>query len=353
MRVSSVLSLFAADARYHLQCYKNFTHPRYLSTPSPSASACHRGRPPDQTQMAGLEELCKFIETCDECQFSSAELLTKLRDVTAGEAYSEKQMVRKLQGRYGTNIVIAVKPGGKTIICFRGTAVKILSDKWYSDRKSDACAERLRVVKAAAAIVRQDIRGAVFNTQEYPDVEQIRSGGAELLPETLKVLVQDIIGIQGKAASCKAAYLEQCLVSATRPRSYVSPLKHGLAVLLHTRYGSKDLIRTLSSVGAVSDYSDTLAFETSAALACAQSEIQSDAFEQYVADNADYDVRTLDGHSTFHAMGLVRAVTPATAVFNAGAVPRGKSHLSGSRISHLAKLPVQIYPPPSTPGLQQ
>lgn len=35
---------------------------------------------------------------------------------------------------------------------------------------------------------------------------------------------------------------------------------------------------------------------------------------QYIADNVDHDIRTVDGRSTFHGMGVIAAVTPKTAV---------------------------------------
>ena len=31
---------------------------------------------------------------------------------------------------------------------------------------------------------------------------------------------------------------------------------------------------------------------------------------QFVADNADHNLRTLDGHETFHGMGIIAAATP-------------------------------------------
>lgn len=31
---------------------------------------------------------------------------------------------------------------------------------------------------------------------------------------------------------------------------------------------------------------------------------------QYVADNADINVHTLDGHNTLHVMGIIQIVTP-------------------------------------------
>ena len=31
---------------------------------------------------------------------------------------------------------------------------------------------------------------------------------------------------------------------------------------------------------------------------------------QYVADNVDHNIRTLDGSGTFHGMGIITAITP-------------------------------------------
>ena len=35
-------------------------------------------------------------------------------------------------------------------------------------------------------------------------------------------------------------------------------------------------------------------------------------FVQYAADNVDHNSRTLDGHDTFHGMGMIAVVTPGT-----------------------------------------
>ena len=41
---------------------------------------------------------------------------------------------------------------------------------------------------------------------------------------------------------------------------------------------------------------------------------------QYMADNVDHNIRTLDGHNTFHGMGMIATVTPAT--YRTGRIPR-------------------------------
>ena len=35
-----------------------------------------------------------------------------------------------------------------------------------------------------------------------------------------------------------------------------------------------------------------------------------DGFLQYVFDNADFNIRTIDGHGTFHSMGVFSAPHP-------------------------------------------
>ena len=35
-------------------------------------------------------------------------------------------------------------------------------------------------------------------------------------------------------------------------------------------------------------------------------------FAQYAVDNVDHNTRTLDGHDTFHGMGMIAVVTPGT-----------------------------------------
>ena len=41
--------------------------------------------------------------------------------------------------------------------------------------------------------------------------------------------------------------------------------------------------------------------------------IKKDAsFLQHVADNVDHNVRTIDGHGTFHGMGILSVSTPGS-----------------------------------------
>ena len=73
----------------------------------------------------------------------------------SGDPYSEKYLKIKLVEHFGDLITITDIFGKHTIVCISNFAHKVLSDRWYADRKSKAIDERRRVVIAAANIILQ------------------------------------------------------------------------------------------------------------------------------------------------------------------------------------------------------
>ena len=60
---------------------------------------------------------------------------------------------------------------------------------------------------------------------------------------------------------------------------------------------------------------------------------------QYVADNIDHNVRTIDGHGTFLSMGIISVSTPGSQ--ERKIIPRLNPSLA--EISELAKVHVKFY----------
>lgn len=84
------------------------------------------------------------------------------------------------------------------------------------------------------------------------------------------------------------------------------------------------MIDILHSHGFCSSYNEVLQFERSAAVTSnTNMNIAQDSFVQYVADNADHNLCTLDGKSTFHGMGIIATITPCSTKANY-IVPRKK-----------------------------
>ena len=64
------------------------------------------------------------------------------------------------------------------------------------------------------------------------------------------------------------------------------------------------------------------------------------AFIQFILDNADFNVNTLDGHNTFHSMGGIKCVTPAVVSKSNSPVPRHMNPPKASVIGSFGQVPI-------------
>ena len=73
---------------------------------------------------------------------------------------------------------------------------------------------------------------------------------------------------------------------------------------------------------------------------------------QFAFENADFNTNTLDGHNTFHTMGGIKCVTPATNIEKSTPVSRIKETVHVG-VGTFGNVPIRIYKKPNTPGLQR
>ena len=102
-------------------------------------------------------------------------------------------------------------------------------------------------------------------------------------------------------------------MQATRPRVLLAPLQFGLAIEMHHQFSSRFIVDTLHKHGFSCSYSEVQTFERSAAHTHGSElpEPEMGKFIQYVGDNVDHNIRTIDGFGTFHGMGIISTSTPA------------------------------------------
>lgn len=92
----------------------------------------------------------------------------------------------------------------------------------------------------------------------------------------------------------KRTVINHAIISAIRPRSFLSSIQLGLGLTLHRLFGSKHLINMLNSMGVCASYSETSLYLNSL-ITAGSPVVKEEAFIQHVFDNADVNVRTLDG----------------------------------------------------------
>ncbi|KYM95812.1 hypothetical protein ALC62_13539 [Cyphomyrmex costatus] len=93
-------------------------------------------------------------------------------------------------------------------------------------------------------------------------------------------------------------------------------------------------------------------FETSVINDPEQFNISGDKFVQFIFDNADHNVNTLDGHNTFHAMGGIMAVTPWQAFSSCKTIQRLNKIPSAEDIGKFGFIGLKQYERKGSAGLQ-
>ncbi|KAK6191205.1 hypothetical protein SNE40_002943 [Patella caerulea] len=135
-------------------------------------------------------------------------------------------------------------------------------------------------------------------------------------------------------------------------RVILAPLQIGLAVLavqMHQQFASKFLIDTLHSQGFCASYSEVKRFEVCAAKTQGTDipGLQAGHFFQYIADNADHNINTLDGYNTFLGMGIIAAISPG--IRNKLQIP--SSFASNKEIAERGKIFIKLFKSPPLASL--
>ncbi len=210
---------------------------------------------------------------------------------------------------------------------------------FYCHKRGDPDTEKMRIVETAAKLIRDDIKAVATSHSVYPACDELGSDEAiKFLPETLRVFLEKVIARKG--VRTKVSSIGQAIMQAARPRVLLAPLQVGLGVQLHHHFASRFLIDSLHSHGFCCSYKEVKHFEQNAAQSHG-TDIPSftSQFVQYVADNVDHNIRTLDGNDTFHGMGMIATITPGTKESN----PIPRVNVTPRDISSIGHVPIHYY----------
>ncbi len=317
-RLESVSDLVAAEAIYHKVCNLHFRTNQDLpsqfktehsSITSPSKSPC--GRPLNMDQHDAFVHVLEYLElqseptTTSELQFV---MQTKLKSMNSEkQPYLNKTIASEIQEKYGDTVNIAhesTKPG---LITFKSQTYNIIS-KFHKDQKNKKD-EKKHIIETAAKLLLDDCRNVKQDPSLYPTIDDIKDFETcfAFLPDSLQLFMSTVIS--NKSSDLKTAFLGQSLLQAIRPRSILSPLQFGLGVQLHHHLMSRYVIDLLNKLGVVSSYMEVLRYEENASVTQATDmNLQDTSMLNYIADNADHNPSSLDGHDSLHAMGIMDLV---------------------------------------------
>lgn len=244
-------------------------------------------------------------------------------------------MKKRLQTYFGSDIIITEVNGKPNIVTFRRTASSILNEFYRRPSSKSPEEEKLSMIETAAKLIKADIMSLKDSKAVYPSSVDINSEqNIIFVPDSLQTLLRALFSQND--SSVKVASVGQAIIEASRPRTLIAPLQ------MHHHFGSRFLWDTLNTLGFASSYTEVQRFELNAAAAAhdrTNTQFGNGTFVQYIADNLDHNLRTLDGHGTFHGMDMIAAVTPGFRLDKA--VPRLSPTLK--EVSDLAKIKIEYY----------
>jgi len=111
------------------------------------------------------------------------------------DVYTPKRLKQKLHEYYEDFIFFAEVEGCGNVLCFKDMASYIINDKWHSERKENIEEEEERIVRAAAKIIRAEIRENIYDAKSYPTNEDIANvnQGKKWIPHYLQTFLGIII----------------------------------------------------------------------------------------------------------------------------------------------------------------
>ncbi|XP_047990434.1 uncharacterized protein LOC125229597 isoform X2 [Leguminivora glycinivorella] len=255
-----------------------------------------------------MERVYEYIDSnMDDAQFT----IEELRKVVNVDLPGNRTIKRKLMEHYGENVSVVESKGNQLVFCIMSNAKLTLEEKWYNNKQKDDQMERMRIVCTAANIVLEDIRSPIYETSYYPPPSSFLQKVDDPVPQTLKNFVEIIVTkYKNNPEKSENSVVALChsMMQAARPRSFKSPLLLGISSIIHHKYASRTLIDLLSSLGFCASYYEVTKFENSV-IFHPQTE-EEPAFKQFVFDNADCNMQTIDGNHTFHSMGGIQCNTP-------------------------------------------
>ena len=174
------------------------------------------------------------------------------------------------------------------------------------DLKEKGTTSKENVIKAAARLIKENIREMNYSKAFYSSVADIKEG-VDWVPQSLNLFMKLLL-----SSNLKQTSLSQCIIQATRPRSVIAPIPFGVGISVDKTTGCRQLIKQLARLGFSITPDEVDRFKQSAVAKTdnegnnpeTRIEVFVNACKQWIADNVDH-VTTLSGEGTFHGVGMI------------------------------------------------
>ena len=344
--------LVAEEALLHKRCNTNFSRGSSFNTYGAD------GRKQDDFQLEFFDELCTWLETELEHSLFTLEqihqeMISMDKYPDKSLVYSKKHLRNMLVDKYQEKMYFTSQERRTDVPCFKDMSVSIIKE--YHDNTEDD--DMTKVINTTVKLIKNDISLLEIDRSVYPSITEMIEPDRqlELVPESVKLLLRLLL-----KSDIEVAFWGQNLIRFSRPRSGVVSLPLRFTLQLDHRFGSKWLLNELHSFGLCQSYNETSQYKYNYIRNKFQVEIESNQMEtiwevveegngdseeemvddelqsrnemiddvsdesgidnaknptlnvqysgaQYVGDNIDLNIVSINGNTASHAMVLLRS----------------------------------------------
>lgn len=114
---------------------------------------------------------------------------------------------------------------------------------------------------------------------------------------------------------------------------------------MHRQFGSKRFLEVLTCLGLCVPYKEAVLYESSSVFHphLSISPPEEEYFIQYVCNNADHNMATIDGLNTFHSMGIIKIIIPYDKIHEAQLITRLTTMPIAAEMATIAQVQRKIY----------
>ncbi|CAH0387569.1 unnamed protein product [Bemisia tabaci] len=152
-RINAIGDLITAKVRYHTECNASFYRVQKFQT---------RGRLKSECMTEWIKDIIKYLESADECQHSIPDLIAKFPlSVEMTDKYAMTSLKAALKNKFGQRIIF---PQNTKIVCLVHSLENHFPKKWAAEINESEAEGKLRIIKAAAKIIRSDIQSLTYDS---------------------------------------------------------------------------------------------------------------------------------------------------------------------------------------------
>ncbi|XP_044018753.1 uncharacterized protein LOC122859338 [Aphidius gifuensis] len=269
-RLCNIDSLMTLKARYHSKCFENTFEPDIND---------------DEKYQESFENVCNHLEN------NSGKAVTwrVIKDLMGDFSLEMRTLCRRLESKYGDDIYILHRMGCAPQFFYKRINLSSAYDKWMVGDKDLGDDEKQLILSVASEILRKEIKDQKYDMDSYKSPNKFLDSVQKDIPRTLSFFLEKLLfstSEESNRGSVKVQSIAHSIISAVRPRSFISHLQLALSTYIHKKTGSKRIIDILSKLGICSSYRKTQLLEASSIVDAPTLNIENE-FIKFIDGNTD------------------------------------------------------------------